>query len=137
MNGWEEIARWSPWVSFVDAVAHAPLSPDVYVARVDATGPVLYVGMAGARHGRGLRGRLRVYASGKAAVSGLGEAALNRALADPAWLQDRLAELEAGQPRTASSGLARQLITGICTSAGPRLRIDPQRSPWSGARSSR
>jgi hypothetical protein len=65
------------------------------------TGPVVYVGMAGERNGRGLRGRLGVYASGKAATSGLGEAALNRVLADPNWLRDRLAELEAGQPRTA------------------------------------
>ncbi len=101
MTGWEQIARWSSWVPFADAVAHAPLDPGVYVMRAGATGPVVYVGMAGERHGRGLRGRLRVYASGKAAVSGLGEAALNRALADLNWLRDRLAELQAGQPRTA------------------------------------
>jgi hypothetical protein len=101
MTGWEQVAHWSPWVPFVDAAAHAPSDPGVYVVRSGVAGPVVYVGMAGERRGRGLRGRLQVYASGKAATSGLGEAALNRALADPNWLRNRLAELEAGQPRTA------------------------------------
>ncbi|TLW89253.1 hypothetical protein FFT09_22570 [Saccharomonospora piscinae] len=57
--------------------------------------------MAGERRGMGLRGRLSVYASGKAAVSGLGEAAFTRALADPAWVRERLIEIDAGHPLTA------------------------------------
>jgi hypothetical protein len=44
-----------------------------------------------------------VYASGKGAVSGLGEAAFNRALADPVWVTQRLTELEAGEARRATS----------------------------------
>lgn len=55
--------------------------------------------MAGERRGQGLRGRLTVYSRGKAAVSGLGEAAMDRALADPEWVAARLTELTAGQPR--------------------------------------
>lgn len=101
MNGWERVAQWSGWVSLVDATRSAPLTPGVYIMRTGVAGPVVYVGMAGERHGRGLRGRLQVYASGKAAVSGMGEAALNRALRDLSWLRARLAEVEAGQPRTA------------------------------------
>lgn len=101
VTGWEHVAGWSPWVPFVEAAVCAPLTPGVYVMRMGRAGPVVYVGMAGERNGRGLRGRLGVYASGKAAVSGCGEAALNRALADLDWLRDRLAEVEAGRPRTA------------------------------------
>ncbi|WP_202871732.1 hypothetical protein [Kribbella pratensis] len=52
----------------------------------DPLGQIVYIGMAGERRGQGIRGRLRIYLTGKAAVSGLGEAALDRALADPAWL---------------------------------------------------
>jgi hypothetical protein len=59
------------------------------------------VGMAGERAGggkpKGLRGRLSVYATGKGVVSGLGETAMDRALADVEWLRDRLAEAERGQ----------------------------------------
>lgn len=101
MADWEQIARWSLWVPLADAVLHATLAPGVYTVRTGVVGPVVYVGMAGERHGRGLRGRLQVYASGKAATSGMGEAAFNRALADLDWLQNRLAEVKAGQPRTA------------------------------------
>jgi len=73
----------------------------VYNAREGATGPIIYVGMAGERRGAGLRGRLRVYSSGKALASGLGEAVLDRALADPLWLEARLAEVQEGAPRRA------------------------------------
>lgn len=104
VNGWEYVAGWSAWVPFAEAAAYAPLTSGVYVMRMGHAGPVVYVGMAGERNGRGLRGRLGVYASGKAAVSGCGEAALNRALADLDWLRDRLAEVEADRPRTASNG---------------------------------
>lgn len=62
---------------------------------------VVYVGSAGERRGQGLRGRLRVYSTGKGLVSGLGEAAFDRALADPEWVRARLREIEDGSPRRA------------------------------------
>lgn len=75
------LAEWSEWVPFGEATLSAPRSPGVYVVREGGSGAVIYVGMAGERAGRtaqgkpkGLRGRLSVHASGKAAVSGLGEA---------------------------------------------------------------
>jgi hypothetical protein len=71
------------------------------MAREGPRGPIVYVGMAGERRGQGIRGRLRVYASGKALTSGLGEAVADRAFADPAWLCQRLAETTAGSPRRA------------------------------------
>lgn len=73
------------------------------MARVDNAGPVVYVGMAGERRGRGIRGRLTIYSRGKGMVSGLGEAAMDRALADGSWLRDRLSDVEAGRPERASA----------------------------------
>lgn len=64
---------------------------------------MVYVGMAGERHGHGLQGRLNAYATGRGLVSGLGLATLDRALADPDWLRERLAEVRRGQPRTAKA----------------------------------
>lgn len=78
----------------VEAITTAPVTPGVYMAREGPSGPVVYVGMAGERRGRGVRGRLTVYARGKGMVSGLGEATMDRALADPEWLRLRLDELE-------------------------------------------
>ncbi|MFC8304866.1 hypothetical protein ACFUCV_14420 [Specibacter sp. NPDC057265] len=75
---------WSLWFDFAHAMDHIPSFPGVYMLRpVDKpnTAPV-YVGMAGLRKGKGLRGRLAVYSSGKGAVSGLGEHAFDIALAD-------------------------------------------------------
>lgn len=60
------------------------------------------MGMAGERRGQGIRGRLTVYRRGKAAVSGLGEAVLDRALADQAFVQEHLDQLIAGQPKRAA-----------------------------------
>lgn len=68
----------------------------MYQARLGADGPLVYVGMAGERRGQGVRGRLTVYHRGRGAVSGLGEAALDRALGDAAWLRKRLERVEAG-----------------------------------------
>ena len=95
------LADWSPWAEMPAALASAPLTPGVYMARDGATGPVVYVGMAGERRGKGIRGRLAVYGSGKGMVSGLGEAAMDRALTDPDWIRKRLEELLAGEPRRA------------------------------------
>lgn len=76
------------------------------MARMGSDGPVVYVGMAGPRAGGGvpgLCGRLGRYASGRGMVSGLGEAATDRALADPEWLRERLAEVERGEPMRAQN----------------------------------
>lgn len=96
------LADWSPWLPLAAALPAAPRLPGVYLARERSDGPLVYVGMAGERRGQGLRGRLTVYSRGKAAVSGLGEAAMDRALADPEWVADRLAELRAGRARRTS-----------------------------------
>jgi hypothetical protein len=94
------LAAWSSWVPFAEALAVAPRSPGVYMARA-ADQAVVYIGMAGERRGSGLRGRLSVYQSGKALASGLGEAVFDRALADADWLRERLGEVEAGHPARA------------------------------------
>lgn len=73
------------------------------MAREGEDGPVVYVGMAGERRGRGIRGRLTVYSRGKGVVSGLGEAAMDRALADPDWLRERLKAAESGKPERAAT----------------------------------
>jgi hypothetical protein len=81
----DSMAVWSPWVPFSQVASADPL-PGVYMARLGSDGLVIYVGMAGPRAGGGipgLRGRLTRYASGRAMLSGLGEAAADRALATP------------------------------------------------------
>lgn len=85
-----------PGTLLAEAVKSATTSPGVYLARVD--GEIAYVGMAGERRGQGVRGRLTVYARGRGAVSGLGEAALDRALADESWLAARLDDLRRDGP---------------------------------------
>lgn len=99
------LADWSEWRAYEVAVGDAPRLPGVYLFRAPSTGQVVYVGMAGERAGggrpQGLRGRLSVYKSGKGAVSGFGEAALDRALADPVWVEQQLALLRSDGPRRA------------------------------------
>lgn len=63
------LAAWSPWTPFALAIQQAPRLPGVYLARQTATGPLVYVGMAGERRGKGIKDRLTVYYRGKAAVS--------------------------------------------------------------------
>jgi hypothetical protein len=79
---------WSDWMPLEEAAGSATTRPGVYVARSGEE--LVYVGMAGERRGQGVRGRLRIYARGRGAVSGLGEAALDRALADEAWVTRQL-----------------------------------------------
>ncbi len=94
--------EWSNWVPFAEAVAQAPRTPGVYMAREGQSGAVIYIGMAGERRGsgtpKGIQGRLNVYATGKGIAGGLGEAVFDRALADPDWLRARLHELETVGP---------------------------------------
>jgi hypothetical protein len=91
------LAEWSAWMPFAVACTAAPRQPGVYLAREGLDGPIVYVGMAGERRGQGIRGRLNVYSRGKAVVSGLGEAVMDRALADVRWLRQRLNDLEHGR----------------------------------------
>ncbi|WP_030274514.1 hypothetical protein [Streptomyces sp. NRRL B-24484] len=96
------LASWSPWVPVEQARLQAPRQPGVYMARSAVTRVVVYVGSAGPRASdrSGIRGRICKYTGGLA--SGLGEAALDRALADPEWLRVRLAEVEAGRAMRAA-----------------------------------
>jgi hypothetical protein len=72
------------------------------MARQGTDGGLVYVGMAGERRGQGIRGRLTVYRRGKGAVSGLGEAVLDRALADVDFVQGQLNDLLVGQAKRAA-----------------------------------
>lgn len=93
------LAAWSDWWPFTsDAVRSAPTTPGVYLFRQSSD--LVYVGRAGERSGKGVRGRLTIYVSGRAPHSGLGNLALERALQDPVWLQARMREVEAGTPKT-------------------------------------
>jgi excisionase family DNA binding protein len=108
-DGYESLALWSSWFSFIEAARVIPRQPGVYVAREAQTGDIVYVGMAAERKGHGMRGRLAIYARGRGATSGLGEGAMDRALADPAWLRERLTEAERGTQLRAKD-LARAAI---------------------------
>lgn len=89
------LSAWSDWKPLTpDTVRTAPTTPGVYLFS-QATS-LVYVGRAGERSGKGLRGRLTIYASGRAPHSGLGNLALERALQDTDWLRARLTQLEAG-----------------------------------------
>ena len=112
---------WSEWVPFDEALDRAPRKPGVYRTREQATGQIVYIGMAGERRGsnntpQGIRGRLAVYITGKALASGLGEAVLDRALADPEWLRGELAQLQ-------TSGASRAKQWGINALARANLEV--------------
>jgi hypothetical protein len=97
------LAEWSAWAPLLDALPHAPRLPGVYLLREHDTCRIRHVGMAGERGGggspAGLYGRLSAYRTGHGAVSGFGEAALDRALGDAEWIEARLGEVRAGQRR--------------------------------------
>ena len=103
-------AEWSHWRPFAEAIADAPRLPGVYLLREPAVQVIRYVGMAGERLGggraQGLRGRLAVYGSGKGAVSGFGEAALDRALGDSDWVAHQLEHLIQVGPQRAKQWAA-------------------------------
>lgn len=88
--------HWSDWLPLASAVSRAGTTPGVYVIRSGSQ--IVYVGRAGVRGGSGIPGRLRVYAQGRGAVSGFGEAALDRVLADPTWFASRLDDLKTRGP---------------------------------------
>ena len=122
-----DLAEWSQWRSWDGARAYAPRLPGVYLFRVG--GATVYVGMAGERAGlagdrrpKGLWGRLGRYQSGRAAASGFGEAALDRALADPGFVRARLDHLEAlGPERTLAWAVAaiHWLAPEVCWAVTP------------------
>lgn len=99
----DALAAWSDWAPFEEAARRVERLPGVYSMRVGAI--IVYVGMAGERAGRsssrpeGMHGRLSRYTSGKAAASGFGKAALDRALADVGFVRKQLTALTEGQPR--------------------------------------
>lgn len=97
----KDLAEWSKWIPFAQARTSAPRVPGVYLAREGANGALVYVGMAGERRGQGIRGRLTIYARGRALASGLGEAVLDRALSDTNWLRERMTEADRDEPRRA------------------------------------
>jgi hypothetical protein len=111
-----ELADWSAWAPFPDALPLAPRLPGVYLFRESDTHRIRYVGMAGERAGggraQGLYGRLSAYRAGHEAVSGFGEAALDRAVADPEWVAARLERLRAGH-RERARGWARDAVVRL------------------------
>lgn len=127
-----QMADWSPWALFANVLAEAPRLPGVYLLRDPRDRVIRYVGMAGERTGsgrpQGLYGRLTVYRTGRGAVSGFGEAALDRALADPDWAASKLEHLGASGPqrakewaRDAISRLAPEVSWTTCAD-GPDAR---------------
>lgn len=120
------LAEWSSWVPFASALQAAPRAPGVYLLR-EAQGPIRYVGMAGERAGsgrpQGIYGRLNVYRTGKGAVSGFGEAALDRALADPVWVEAQLQQLRDDGPRRAKEW-ARDAVTRLGAEVSWAVRAD-------------
>lgn len=122
-----ELASWSDWAAFQTALPYAPREPGVYLLREPDTGHIRYVGMAGERAGsgrpQGLYGRLSVYRTGKGAVSGFGEAALDRALADPDWVEQQLLTLRIHGPRRAKEW-ARDAVARLAPEVSWAVRAD-------------
>lgn len=132
-----ELAEWSPWRPFSETAATAPRTPGVYLFRLPDTAEIVYVGMAGERGsggvGKGLRGRLAIYARGRGAVSGFGEAALDRALGNEAWLEDQLASLREHGPKRAKvwaqeavAFLAPEVCWAECPDKNAALALEKQ-----------
>ena len=132
-----ELAEWSPWAPFAQVLPHAPRSPGVYLFREHDTQVVRHVGMAGERSGRGsaqgLFGRLSAHRTVPGPVSGFDEAALDRALADPAWVAARLQQLTTAGPqrvrhwaRDAVVHLAPEVSWATCHERADALHLQAQ-----------
>ncbi len=126
----DSLATWSEWAPFADVAARAPQLPGVYQIRLPE-GTVVYLGMAGERRGHGLRGRLSIYRRGRGAVSGFGEAALDRALADAAFVEAHLDAVRAGEPSRASAwardaiaSFAPEIRWTVCASKADALALE-------------
>lgn len=71
-----DLASWSPWHPLAPAtMPDVPRLPGVYLAGRGTV--VVYVGYAGYRKGRGLYGRLNLYATGRARTAGSGTSPSN------------------------------------------------------------
>jgi len=127
-------AKCSEWRPFPAAITDAPQLPGVYLLRGPTTKLIRYVGMAGERIGggraQGLRGRLTVYRSGKGAVSGFGEAALDRALADPKWVSSNLSTSAPLGRSARSSGPPLQSSPGARDQLGHHRRSAQPQGSW-------
>lgn len=132
-----DLAGWSDWTPFPDALVAAPRDPGVYLFRDGGSGVIHYAGMAGERAGsgrpQGVSGRLRAYRTGQGAVSGYGEAALDRALADPAWVGAQLESLRRDGPRRAKEWardavlrLAPEVSWAVCADRDDARRLEDQ-----------
>lgn len=133
----DALAAWSSWRPFDEAAGTAPRTPGVYLFRLPMTGEIVYVGMAGERKGgraaQGLRGRLSIYGRGRGAVSGFGEAALDRALGNEGWLEGQLASLRSNGPKRAKvwaqeaiAFLAPEVRWAECASKSEALLLESQ-----------
>lgn len=122
-----DLASWSDWQPFEEALPWAPRDPGVYLFREPRTQRIVHAGMAGERAGgggrpQGLYGRLSAYRTGHSAVGGFGEAALDRALADAGWLEQQLVRLRAEGPRRArlwAADAIRRLAPEVSWAARP------------------
>lgn len=128
----DELALWSEWAPFADVAPVAPTSPGVYQMRVP-DGTVVYVGMAGERKGKGIRGRLAIYRRGRGAVSGFGEAALDRALADVKFIEDHLDAIRGGHiaratafARDAIAWIRVEIRWAVCETAAEALVLEDE-----------
>lgn len=118
------LADWTTWRPLAEAARAAPALPGVYLARSGPSGPLLYVGLAGESQSSepGLRGSLTIHARGTGAVSGLREAALDRALADAEFVRRRLSEVENGVPtrtRNWAKAAIKWMNIHVCWSSRP------------------
>lgn len=110
------LAEWSEWLPFPAQVDEAPRLPGVYLLSVSDV--IVYVGMAGERAGsdgmgrpKGLRARLRGYASGRAAISGFGQAVLDRALSDTSFVEAQLSSMLRGESQSVAAWSRAALAT--------------------------
>lgn len=106
-----DLASWSDWQAFDDRIDWVPREPGVYLFRLPDDQRIVHAGMAGERAAagrpQGLRGRLAAYLSGHDAVGGFGEAALDRALADQAWVAGQAARGPRRARRWAADAIVR------------------------------
>jgi hypothetical protein len=90
-----ELAEWSVWTPLAEALPEAPRSAGVFLLLEPSARVVRHVGRAGERSGggspQGLYGGIRALVTGHAPLTGFAEAALDRALADPDFVRERVA----------------------------------------------
>lgn len=117
-----ELAEWSVWAPLAEALPEAPRSPGVFLLLERADRAVRHVGHAGERAGggspQGVYGGLRALVTGHGPITGFTEAALDRALADPGWVQAQVTDGSARARRWAGAAV-RRLELDVSWSACP------------------